>query len=324
MKLFATFAALALGLEIEQGGKWGQTECINANKFIIERLGNSSDVEVLTQFNAEKPTEGYKLEGNVVEILADKNNRKLMGRLVCSQDGTKLSSEDITGSIQFKNLPNALTNLDGDVNKRIECEAIGYPLPSLKWRFQAIDEEAVEGLCDGGKCTVCTSNCHPEEDVCKQEDSNAKEACVSQFYQANSTDIFSMGINDLAVRFSNKTCPMSGELSEAEALDCKTVLSTAEVENLPINFAKKSQLLFSDVSYAQGGKYICVATQEDVVRTKAFVWRVKDPMAALWPFLGLVVEVMVVVAAILYYEKKSAKGNEEEETNDEEAAKLTK
>ena len=48
---------------------------------------------------------------------------------------------DITGTVQFKNLPNALTNLDGDVNKRIECEAIGYPLPSLKWRFQAIDEE---------------------------------------------------------------------------------------------------------------------------------------------------------------------------------------
>lgn len=115
---------------------------------------------------------------------------------------------------------------------------------------------------------------------------------------------------------------MSGELSEAEALDCKTVSSNAEVNNLPNQF--KSQLLFSDVSYAQGGKYICVATQNDVVRTKAFVWRVKDPMAALWPFLGLVVEVMVVVAAILYYEKKSTKGSEEEETNDEEAAKLTK
>jgi len=323
MKLFATVAALALGLEIEQGGKWGETECINANKFIIEKLGNSTDVQMLTQFNAEEPTEGYKLEGNVVEILADKSNRKLMGTLVCLQDEIKLNSEDITGSIKFKNLPNALTNLDGDVNKRIECEAIGFPLPSLKWRFQAIDEEAVEGLCDGGKCNVCTSNCHPE-DVCKQEDSNAKETCVSQFYQANSTDIFSMGINDLSVRFSNATCPMSGELSEDEAKSCKTVSSAAEVEDLSDEFAKKSQLLFSEVSYAQGGKYICVATQNDIVRTKAFVWRVKDPMAALWPFLGLVVEVMVVVAAILYYEKKSVKGSEEEETNDEEAAKLTK
>ena len=98
MKLFATVAALALGLEIEQGGKWGETECINgndscllfvflfefsANKFIIEKLGNSTDVQMLTQFNAEEPTEGYKLEGNVVEILADKSNRKLMGTLVC-------------------------------------------------------------------------------------------------------------------------------------------------------------------------------------------------------------------------------------------------
>jgi hypothetical protein len=61
---------------------------------------------------------------------------------------------------------------------------------------------------------------------------------------------------------------MSGELSEEEAKDCKTVSSNAEVENLPNEFfAKKSQLLFSDVSYAQGGKYICVATQNDVVRT---------------------------------------------------------
>ena len=58
---------------------------------------------------------------------------------------------------------------------------------------------------------------------------------------------------------------MSGELSEKEALDCKTVSSNAEVNNLPNQF--KSQLLFSDVSYAQGGKYICVATQNDVVRT---------------------------------------------------------
>jgi len=324
MKLFAAVATLALGLEIEQGGKWGETECINANKFKIERLGNATDVLDLTPFNAEAPTEGYKLEGNVVEIFADAKDRALMGILVCSQDEKKLSSEDITGSIMFKNLPNALTNLDGDVNKRIECEAIGYPLPSLKWRFQAIGEEAVEGLCDGGKCNVCTSNCHPEEDVCKQEDSNAKETCVSQYYQANSTDIFSMGINDLSVRFSNSSCPMSGEMSEEEAKDCKTVSSNAEIVDLPKEFAKKSQLLFSDVNYAQGGKYICVATQDDVVRTKAFVWRVKDPMAALWPFLGLVVEVMVVVAAILYYEKKSAKGSEEEETNDEEAAKLTK
>lgn len=175
MKLFAAVATLALGLEIEQGGKWGETECINgndpsfllvflfafsANIFKIEKLGNATDVQLLTQFNAEAPTEGYKLEGNVVEILADGKDRGLMGRLVCryaffayeprakilyhenfSQDETELSSEDITGSIMFKNLPNALTNLDGDVNKRIECEAIGYPLPSLKWRFQAIGEE---------------------------------------------------------------------------------------------------------------------------------------------------------------------------------------
>ena len=60
---------------------------------------------------------------------------------------------------------------------------------------------------------------------------------------------------------------MSGELSEDEAKSCKTVSSAAEVEDLSDEFAKKSQLLFSEVSYAQGGKYICVATQNDIVRT---------------------------------------------------------
>lgn len=97
MKLFATVATLALGLEIEQGGSWGATECVNGNLFItfiflipflanefkIAKLGNMTDIVTLDQFNAEEPSKGYKLEGNTVEILADKKDRELMGKLIC-------------------------------------------------------------------------------------------------------------------------------------------------------------------------------------------------------------------------------------------------
>ena len=98
MKLFATVATLALGLEIEQGGSWGTTECVNgnllaftissipsflANEFKIAKLGNMTNIVTLDQFNAEEPSKGYKLEGNTVEILADKKDRELMGKLIC-------------------------------------------------------------------------------------------------------------------------------------------------------------------------------------------------------------------------------------------------
>jgi hypothetical protein len=47
----------------------------------------------------------------------------------------------VTGKPVFKNLPNALTNLDQDENKRIECQVEGYPVPVVSWQFQAIEKE---------------------------------------------------------------------------------------------------------------------------------------------------------------------------------------
>jgi len=52
-----------------------------------------------------------------------------------------LSTFQVTGKPVFGNLANSLTNLDGDKSKRMDCAVSGYPLPSLSWRFQAIDKE---------------------------------------------------------------------------------------------------------------------------------------------------------------------------------------
>ena len=78
-----------------------------------------------------------------------------------------------------------------------------------------------------------------------------------------------MDIADLNIRYaaSGNSCPMNGELSQEEQKTCKTVSSTENVDALDEKFRQKSQLLFSSVTYPQGGKYICVATQNDVVRS---------------------------------------------------------
>ena len=78
-----------------------------------------------------------------------------------------------------------------------------------------------------------------------------------------------MEIADLNIRYaaSGSACPMTGELSETEQKTCKTVASTENVEALDEKFRQKSQLLFSSVTYPQGGKYICVATQNEVLRS---------------------------------------------------------
>ena len=99
--------------------------------------------------------------------------------------------------------------------------------------------------------------------------------------------------------------------TETNQTECQQADSETDVGKLPFK-TSKSQLFFTEIQYVQGGKYICVATQkigEKEVQTtvsqkirstdcliqeiiqKAFVWRVKDPLAALWPFLALVAEV---------------------------------
>jgi len=140
----------------------------------------------------------------------------------------------------------------------------------------------------------------------------------------DSNDAMRTNIN---VRYANTTsvaagagCPLDGtDLSNSTNI-CIVATSTEDVQKLNNEFKPKSQLFFKLIEYNQGGKYICVATQtigdQTNTRTKSFIWRVKDPMAALWPFLALVAEVIVVVCIILYYERASQK-NESTETEEE-------
>lgn len=78
-----------------------------------------------------------------------------------------------------------------------------------------------------------------------------------------------------------------------------------------------------EMDYPDKGNYSCVASNKihgDNLQASAFVAvEVKDKYAALWPFLGICVEVAVLCTIILIYERRRAKRIEEEERQEEAA-----
>lgn len=62
-----------------------------------------------------------------------------------------------------------------------------------------------------------------------------------------------------------------------------------------------------------GGVYTCFAESNGLSANSTVLVRVKDKWAALYPFLGIVVEVIILVTIIFIYEKNRSKNREEED-----------
>jgi len=78
---------------------------------------------------------------------------------------------------------------------------------------------------------------------------------------------------------------------------------------------KSSTLKFLKLDYEQRGNYKCAysytakvnGTDEPQTTEAEILVRVKDRLAALWPFLGICLEVLILICVIFLYEKKSKK-----------------
>jgi len=100
--------------------------------------------------------------------------------------------------------------------------------------------------------------------------------------------------------------------------------STASASGPKFPILENGTLRIEKMDYPDAGNYTCYATSiglDRVARTAnaTTLVQVKDKYAALWPFLGICVEVAILCAIILIYEKRRAKRIEEEERQEEAA-----
>jgi len=82
-----------------------------------------------------------------------------------------------------------------------------------------------------------------------------------------------------------------------------------------------STLRIEQLTYEEGGNYTCFVTVvidgKEMSANATILVQVKDKYAALWPFLGICVEVAILCTIILIYEKRRAKRIAEEERQEE-------
>lgn len=76
-------------------------------------------------------------------------------------------------------------------------------------------------------------------------------------------------------------------------------------------------LKIADLMMEDAGDYTCTATNMLGSSNSTVTVRVKDKLAALWPFLGICAEVVILCVIIFIYEKRRAKKMEEEDAPEE-------
>lgn len=79
------------------------------------------------------------------------------------------------------------------------------------------------------------------------------------------------------------------------------------IENTEIN----STLTFLNLTYESRGLFTCEGSNDIGSSSAEIMIRVKDRLAALWPFLGIVLEVIILIIVIFIYEKRSKKAVEQ-------------
>lgn len=101
----------------------------------------------------------------------------------------------------------------------------------------------------------------------------------------------------------------------------ETSLSNDDSYQIDSN-ATETTLTIKNVNDAHKGEYQCVLTNKHGKHSENINLRVKSALAALWPFLGIVAEVVVLCIIILSYETRCGKKKNTEEDENEQAQNL--
>lgn len=102
----------------------------------------------------------------------------------------------------------------------------------------------------------------------------------------------------------------NGEPVEETANFTRLVLSENEYD------VPNASLLIEPVLKSDSGNYMCLISQYSIQMNTTTIVRVKDIYAALWPFLGIVAEVVILCLIIFIYEKRRIKANFDDSDTD--------
>jgi hypothetical protein len=118
-------------------------------------------------------------------------------------------------------------------------------------------------------------------------------------------------------------------------LKCSLLFGNDQEQNVTWEWSRNDTALVQDESYeikdtsnttsltikkakdTDKGDYICKASNKYGEHSEKIQLRVKDALAALWPFLAIVVEVILLCLIILIYEKRCAKKPASDEDNEQ-------
>ncbi|KAL8613394.1 hypothetical protein ACOMHN_057114 [Nucella lapillus] len=109
-----------------------------------------------------------------------------------------------------------------------------------------------------------------------------------------------------------------GDVVITGKMDSRYTLTSANAyDGKPVDNAR---LEIKSVEFDDAGEYTCIAMHSqwpNFNSSQPILVRVKDKLAALWPFLGIVAEVVILCTIIFIYEKKRNKDAMMEEDEDE-------
>jgi len=253
------------------------------------RCKEADDEEVITwSFTPERQNdsmsvaqgEKYKMEENKL-VISDVQQADLGIYRCFNEEKEDLQSFQVDISLKLKRLPKSVSIDEGSSTEDdIKCSMISSGQEVVfKW-FTRPEEEKNSSIITPICAKSVDSDCSIPSAMALFEKKDKLAPVVPLAERSEIT----YGTSDEGIPWSVLTIKDT-DLSDRQVFICKALLKGVEVSN-------------------------CTASKHcDMAET---ILRVKDPLAALWPFCGIVVEVVLLCVIIFFCEKKQSAADKED------------
>lgn len=309
-------------------------KCMYGGSAVIWYKNNVKiDTEQNTGFDV---TSKKEVKDNMLISELTKSNavEKDTGNYECRPEGGIEGSGYIAQVTIFKMIPtNATMVLGSDATLSCSVSALTDYKP-LRWYR---DAELKNELTDDKKYVIVPSNDSLIVKHTTEEDGGHYYCAFTRSSGVTYSHTVSLSSKPYVEKFSSKSknlvqgdplvldCSANGNpqftiswLKNEEALPT----DDARIKLSPHKGVENASLRIENLDYPDQAEYMCVATNIHGSGNSTVMVRVKDKLAALWPFLGICAEVVILCTIIFIYERRRAKKMEEEDVP-EEAGHLT-